>query len=216
MSATFDFPTASRTPPTRTRSSSRTSRATPTSSSTQPRTRSESTIDSAARQATRTTTRFRTASSSPCRRRTSSSRSIRSTERIVARYAAAGVRSSARVHARRAGPTRLRHVRGKWNDCRSSTSGRCSVLATLSVARRPGRAGVGPAWRRLYVAAESGVRVQRSGSTARRSAARRVSERRHAHTVSVDPRTHRVYLPLENVDGHPVLRILEPNPSPRR
>ena len=32
----------------------------------------------------------------------------------------------------------------------------------------------------------------------------------HAHTVSVDPRTHRVYLPLENVDGRPVLRILIP------
>ena len=32
----------------------------------------------------------------------------------------------------------------------------------------------------------------------------------HAHTVSVDPRTHRVYLPLENINGHPVLRIYEP------
>ena len=32
----------------------------------------------------------------------------------------------------------------------------------------------------------------------------------HAHTVSVDPRSHRVYLPLENVGGRPVLRVLEP------
>ena len=32
----------------------------------------------------------------------------------------------------------------------------------------------------------------------------------HAHTVSVDPRTHLVYLPLENVNGRPVLRIFEP------
>jgi hypothetical protein len=32
----------------------------------------------------------------------------------------------------------------------------------------------------------------------------------HAHTVAVDPRTHRVYLPLENVGGRPVLRILTP------
>ena len=31
----------------------------------------------------------------------------------------------------------------------------------------------------------------------------------HAHTVSVDPRTHRVYLPLENAGGRPVLRIYE-------
>jgi hypothetical protein len=29
-----------------------------------------------------------------------------------------------------------------------------------------------------------------------------------AHTVSVDPRTHLVYFPLENVAGHPLLRIM--------
>lgn len=32
----------------------------------------------------------------------------------------------------------------------------------------------------------------------------------HAHSVATDPTTHRVYFPLENVDGHPVLRIMEP------
>jgi hypothetical protein len=32
----------------------------------------------------------------------------------------------------------------------------------------------------------------------------------HAHTVSVDPKTHLVYFPLENVDGRPVLRIMKP------
>lgn len=31
-----------------------------------------------------------------------------------------------------------------------------------------------------------------------------------AHTVAVDPSTHRVYLPLADVDGHPVLRVLQP------
>jgi hypothetical protein len=30
----------------------------------------------------------------------------------------------------------------------------------------------------------------------------------HAHTVSVDPRTHLVYLPLQNIDGRPLLRIM--------
>ena len=29
-----------------------------------------------------------------------------------------------------------------------------------------------------------------------------------AHSILADPRTHLLYLPLENVDGHPVLRIL--------
>ena len=36
------------------------------------------------------------------------------------------------------------------------------------------------------------------------------------HTVAVDPRTHRIYLPLENVDGHPELRILAPGGTIRR
>jgi hypothetical protein len=36
----------------------------------------------------------------------------------------------------------------------------------------------------------------------------------HAHTVSVDPKTHLVYFPLENIDGRPLLRIMEPSPAP--
>jgi len=30
----------------------------------------------------------------------------------------------------------------------------------------------------------------------------------HAHSIIVDPSTHLIYLPLENVDGRPVLRIM--------
>jgi hypothetical protein len=30
----------------------------------------------------------------------------------------------------------------------------------------------------------------------------------HAHTVSVDSSTHLVYLPLQSLEGRPVLRIL--------
>lgn len=32
----------------------------------------------------------------------------------------------------------------------------------------------------------------------------------NAHTVAVDSRTHRVYWPLQNVGGNPVLRITVP------
>jgi DNA-binding beta-propeller fold protein YncE len=66
-----------------------------------------------------------------------------------------------------------------------------------------------PVWRRLYVAAESGVL---SAFWLDGSMLKPVGEVRapHAHTVSVDPRTHRVYLPLENIHGRPVLRIYEP------
>ena len=68
-----------------------------------------------------------------------------------------------------------------------------------------------PAWRRLYVASESGVV---SVFAVQRAVLQRLEELRipHAHSVAVDPRTHRVYLPLENLGGHPVLRILQPTP----
>ena len=36
----------------------------------------------------------------------------------------------------------------------------------------------------------------------------------HAHSVAVDPATHRVYFPLENVGGRPVLRIMGARVSP--
>jgi sugar lactone lactonase YvrE len=83
------------------------------------------------------------------------------------------------------------------------------VIQSLEVADGPDVLAWDAAWRRLYVAAESGVlaaywlddRTLRSIGEVRAP---------HAHTVSVDPRTHLVYLPLENVAGHPLLRIFEP------
>jgi hypothetical protein len=32
----------------------------------------------------------------------------------------------------------------------------------------------------------------------------------NAHVVAVDPATHRVYFPLQNVGGKPVMRVMEP------
>jgi len=68
-----------------------------------------------------------------------------------------------------------------------------------------------PAFRRLYVAAESGLvsAFWLNGTVLEAVGKVRAP---HAHTVSVDPRTHRVYLPLENVGGRPVLRIYQPSP----
>lgn len=79
----------------------------------------------------------------------------------------------------------------------------------LEVADDPDVLAWDPEWRRLYVAAESGVL---SAFWLDGSALRPVGTVRapHAHTVAVDPRTHRVYLPLENINGHPLLRIYEP------
>jgi DNA-binding beta-propeller fold protein YncE len=62
---------------------------------------------------------------------------------------------------------------------------------------------------RLYVASESGV-VSVFGIHGRAVVpeGRWIAPR--AHSVAVDSTTHRVYLPLANVGGRPVLRILEP------
>jgi DNA-binding beta-propeller fold protein YncE len=83
------------------------------------------------------------------------------------------------------------------------------IVQTLKVADGPDVLAWDASWRRLYVAAESGVlsAFWLDGSTLRPIGEIRAP---HAHTVSVDPRTHRVYLPLENIDGRPVLRIYDP------
>lgn len=83
------------------------------------------------------------------------------------------------------------------------------VVQTLKVPDGPDVLAWDAAWRRLYVAAESGVL---SAYWLDDRTLRPIGEVRAptAHTVSVDPRTHLVYLPLENVNGHPALRIFEP------
>jgi DNA-binding beta-propeller fold protein YncE len=89
------------------------------------------------------------------------------------------------------------------------------VLATHRVGDDPDVLAWDPVWRRLYVAAESGVvsSFWLDGTTLHLLGEYRAPS---AHSVSVDPRTHRIYVPLENVGGHPALRILEPNASPPR
>jgi DNA-binding beta-propeller fold protein YncE len=85
------------------------------------------------------------------------------------------------------------------------------IVQSLKVAEGPDVLAWDPAWRRLYVAAESGVLAAYWLDD---STLRPIGEIRapHSHTVAVDPRTHLVYLPLENVGGRPVLRVFGPMP----
>ena len=87
------------------------------------------------------------------------------------------------------------------------------MLATHPVGGGPDVLAFDPGWRRLYVAAESGVVAvfAEQGPTLRRIGTLTLP---HAHSVAVDPATHRVYLPLEDLGGRPVLRILAPAPPP--
>lgn len=63
---------------------------------------------------------------------------------------------------------------------------------------------------RLYVASEAGVisifDEQDRGLVQKASG--KLAD--NAHTVAVDQATHRVYFPLQDVNGHPVLRVMDP------
>jgi DNA-binding beta-propeller fold protein YncE len=130
------------------------------------------------------------------------------TERIVARYDVPGVQ----------GPhgftldelRRLAFVTGEGNATLAVVDLRTMrTTQRLRVGDDPDVLAWDPEWRRLYVASESGVLSSFwvVGDTLLPLGDLRVPR---AHTVSVDPRTHRVYLPLESVGGRPVLRVLEP------
>lgn len=109
-------------------------------------------------------------------------------------------------------PGRLAFVTGEGNGTLQVVDLRTMrVLSSHRVGDDPDVLAWDPSWRRLYVASESGVlsTFAMDGSTLRPVGELRIP---HAHTVAVDPKTHRVYLPLENVGGRPVLRILSPGP----
>ncbi|MDB4893475.1 MAG: hypothetical protein JWL61_5330 [Gemmatimonadetes bacterium] len=132
------------------------------------------------------------------------------TERIVARYDLPG---SDHPHGFAIdAPGRLAFVTGEGNATLQVVDLRTMrVLSSHPVGGDPDVLAWDAAWRRLYVASESGVltvfAVQ--GAVFEKLEELHIP---HAHTVSVDPRTHRVYLPLENLGGRPVLRILQPAP----
>lgn len=83
------------------------------------------------------------------------------------------------------------------------------VTAVHSVGDRPDVLALDPGIGRLYVASEAGVV---SVFAQAGDALRALGEIRapHAHSVAADPITHRVYLPLADVGGRPVLRIMAP------
>ena len=67
-----------------------------------------------------------------------------------------------------------------------------------------------PGLQRLYVAGETGmVAVFAIAADRTITEMGRGLLAPNAHTVAVDPATHRVYFPLENVGGRPVLRVMD-------
>jgi DNA-binding beta-propeller fold protein YncE len=83
------------------------------------------------------------------------------------------------------------------------------VVDTHPVGPDPDVLALDPGLRRVYVAAESGIVTV---FAEREQGVLKLGEihAEHAHVVAVDPTDHRVYLPLQDVGGHPVLRIAVP------
>jgi DNA-binding beta-propeller fold protein YncE len=83
------------------------------------------------------------------------------------------------------------------------------VLSTYQVGEDPDVLAYDPGLQRLYVSAESG-QFTVFGRKGAGLVLLGSFEMPHAHTVAVDSKTHLVYLPLQNVDGRPLLRIMRP------
>ncbi len=131
------------------------------------------------------------------------------TMKIVRRYPLPGCRSS---HSVAIDPAE----RAAYVGCQQNAR---LVRLDLRTGRVTGSGGVGigvdvladdRARHLLYVASESGVV---SVYDTRKGGLTRIAQALlalNAHVVAVDPATHRVYFPLQNVGGKPFMRVMEP------
>ncbi|HUY82910.1 MAG TPA: YncE family protein [Acidobacteriaceae bacterium] len=88
-----------------------------------------------------------------------------------------------------------------------------TLLSTHSTGDDPDVLAFDPGLQRLYVAAESGtVSIFQLHGHALTLIGQLLMP--HAHTVAVDPQSHYVYFPLQDIHGHPVLRIMKPASLP--
>jgi DNA-binding beta-propeller fold protein YncE len=131
------------------------------------------------------------------------------TAKIIGRYPMQGIESPHGIALDLAG--RLAFVAGEENNKLAVVDlTNMHVLAIYPVGKDPDVLAFDPGFKQLYVSAESGnVTVFREEGKA--LVEKGELSMPHAHTVCVDPNTHLVYFPLQDVDGHPVLRIMEPS-----
>ena len=89
--------------------------------------------------------------------------------------------------------------------------GGANALVTAKVGHGPDVLAIDPGLGWLYVAAESGNLTVLDIAQPGLVAIDREQPGNHAHTVAVDPATHRVFFPLQaGAKGTPVLRIMRP------
>ena len=130
--------------------------------------------------------------------------------KIVGRYKLPGVENPHGIALDQA--NRLAFIAGEENHSLAVFNLNTMKLLTVhQVGEDPDVLAFDPGLGRLYVSAESGIVtvLEESGRDLRQIGQLHLP---HAHTVSVDPKSHLVYFPLENIDGHPFLRIMQPAP----
>jgi DNA-binding beta-propeller fold protein YncE len=84
------------------------------------------------------------------------------------------------------------------------------VTSTYSVGPSPDVLAFDQGLRLLYVASESGIVSVLKEQAMGLKLVGEGMVAPAAHSVAVVPETHRVYLPLQNIEGQPVLRVMEP------
>lgn len=130
------------------------------------------------------------------------------TDRIIARIRLGGINNPHGIALDTVG--RVAFIAGEENHSLAMLDlNTMQVLSTYQVGEDPDVLAYDPGLKRLYVSAESGT-VTIFQNNGRSLVPLSSFYMPHAHTVSVDPKTHLVYFPLENVNGHPLLRIMQP------
>jgi DNA-binding beta-propeller fold protein YncE len=89
------------------------------------------------------------------------------------------------------------------------------VLHTYPVGAEPDVLAMDPVRRRLYVASESGV-IAAFATAGDSLLPLERYHAPHAHSIAVDPSTGLIYIPLPDVGGRPVLRVLRLDDAPAR
>jgi len=131
------------------------------------------------------------------------------TAKIIGRYSVPGVQSPNGIALDVA--NRLAFVAGEENHKLAVVDlTAMKMLSTREVGEDPDVLAFDTGLKQLYVSAESGnVTVFRESGKSLSLEGKLFLP--HGHTISVDSETHLVYFPLQNLDGHPVLHIMEPS-----
>jgi DNA-binding beta-propeller fold protein YncE len=134
------------------------------------------------------------------------------TTKVIGRYPLSGIKSPHGI-ALDVG-NRLAFIAGEANHSLAVVDlNSMKVLAVHQVGDDPDVLAFDASLKRLYVSAESGT-VSVFQETDRDLRLLGQINMPHAHTVAVDPKSHLVYFPLEDVGGHPLLRIMRPVDQP--